>query len=70
MVSALQGIAGSYRSSSKAASGPATGAAIPLTPDGKPPTPDLGVRAHILHNRNAKAAAVYLRTHMILDRGR
>ena len=47
-------------------SGPATNASPWLRPDGVP----LQVRAHRIHNRDPKAAAIYLRKHLILDRGR
>lgn len=48
---------------------PATTACPWLRPDGNTP-PDLTLRAHRLHNRSPKAAAVYLRQHLILSRGR
>lgn len=48
-------------------SGPATGAETWPRRDGDAL---LSVRAYRLHNRNAKAAAVYLRKHAILARGR
>ena len=49
-----------------AISGPAMNATPWLKPDGVP----LQVRAHRIHNRDPKAAAIYLRKHLILDRGR
>ena len=49
-----------------AISGPAMNATPWLKPDGVP----LQVRAHRIHNRDPKAAAIYLRKHQILDRGR
>ena len=46
--------------------GPVINATPWLKPDGVP----LQVRAHRIHNRDPKAAAIYLRKHLILDRGR
>jgi hypothetical protein len=49
------------------------GPAMIATPWQKPDglqRPNLTLRAHRLHNRSPKAAAVYLRVHTILDRGR
>lgn len=48
-------------------SGPAKDAETWQRPDGEAL---LSVRAYRLHNRNARAAAVYLRTHTILAKGR
>ena len=48
-------------------SGPATTAETWQKPAGEAL---LSVRAYRLHNRNARAAAVYLRKHLILSRGR
>ena len=39
-----------------------------LRPDGST-QPDLTLRAHRLNNRSPKAAAVYLRKHLILSKG-
>ena len=58
-----------YRPSGKPSYTPATPASPWQRPDGNEP-PDLTLRAHRLHNRNPRAAAVYLRKHLILDRGR
>lgn len=51
---------------SPATSGPAMGAETWQRPAGEAL---LSVRAYRLHNRNARAAAVYLRKHAILSRG-
>lgn len=47
-------------------SGPVKAARAWPKPDGAP----LQVRAHRIHNRDPKAAAIYLRKHLILSRGR
>lgn len=66
---ALAGLAPaeSYQKSGRPSSAPARDAATWQKPAGGP---QLEVRAHRIHNRNARAAAVYLRTHAILSRGR
>lgn len=48
-------------------SGPAMGAETPQKPAGEAL---LSVRAYRLHNRNARAAQVYLEKHRTLSRGR
>lgn len=58
-----------YRRSGRQSFTPATNADPWLRPDGNTP-PDLTLRAHRIHNRSPKAAAVYLRQHLILSRGR
>lgn len=67
-LTALVGLAPaeSFQKASKASSKPAAIATTWQKPDG---APQLEVRAHRIHNRNAKAAAVYLRKHAILSRG-
>jgi hypothetical protein len=70
LASALRAIAESLRPKSAGASGPVPNACPWLRTDGQRQTPDLTLRAHRLHNRSEKAAAVYLRKHLILARGR
>jgi hypothetical protein len=69
MALAGKAIAFVYPLSVKASYTPAMLASPWHKPDGNEP-PDLTLRAHRLHNRDPKAAAIYLRKHQILDRGR
>ncbi len=59
----------SYQRTSGADYGPAMIASQSPLPDGNAPTPDLSVRAHRIHNRNARAARMYLDKHLILAKG-
>lgn len=64
----LMAIAG--RGHTAPAPSPATfGHATNATPWLRPAGVSLQVRAHRIHNRNAKAAAIYLRKHLILSKG-
>lgn len=69
MALAGKAIAFVYPQTVRASCTPAMIASPWQKPDGNEP-PDLTLRAHRLHNRNPKAAAIYLRKHLILDRGR
>lgn len=63
---AIVNLARTVRNLNPDTSGLAMNATPWLKPDGVP----LQVRAHRIHNRDPKAAAIYLRKHQILDRGR
>lgn len=70
MALALRAIAATFRLTSSGSYTPVETVSHWPRHDGQPPTLDLSVRAHRMNNRDRKAAAVYLRKHAILDRGR